>query len=376
MKKRLVLFVSVLVAPFLIGATSWAAGLVTTAPAPTTLKPIPLNPAVTTPIFTSTIPSPVVLIAGREIDFTITGAAMGYVRSLALINPRMPLWRLPVNIVSRNNVSITARVVVPKFLASGPYQIQALTGTGVTGTALTAQAAENKPCAVWTEFNPGLHGFAFPNDPWNDVCYTIVGGRMEYSSTSPLCGSNWGLCGGMSLNAGERFRFGVPGTHDLTRDAAKPAVVDGQFRTLDGPTIAKFFEWMYSPDVGSAINPYHSVGYRMQQDWNGVIKPQLDAYRPVVLGLIFDKKATLVSQLDPTNVLDLTKQHQVLGIGYSRIGASTVRICAYDPNVPDDILILTFEAGKTGVTQALDSGSALPQGRRPARGVMFIRSAP
>jgi hypothetical protein len=41
MKKRLVLFVSVLVAPFLIGATSWAAGLVTTAPAPTTtLKPV------------------------------------------------------------------------------------------------------------------------------------------------------------------------------------------------------------------------------------------------------------------------------------------------------------------------------------------------
>ena len=178
------------------------------------------------------------------------------------------------------------------------------------------------------------------------------------------------------MNAGERFRSGVTGTHDLTRDAAKPDVVNGQFRTLDGPTVAKFFEWMYAPDKGHMFNPSHSVGYRMQQDFYGLIKPRLDEYKPVVLGLIFDKMATLVSQLDPRNVNDLFKQHQVLGIGYTRIGKDTVRICAYDPNIPDDILILTFESGTTGVAQARDSGRALPQNRRPARGVMFVRGVP
>jgi hypothetical protein len=51
MKKGLALFVAFLASAFLIGATSWAAGLVTTAPSstPTTLKPIPLKPAVIVP---------------------------------------------------------------------------------------------------------------------------------------------------------------------------------------------------------------------------------------------------------------------------------------------------------------------------------------
>jgi hypothetical protein len=381
MKKRRALIVMFLVSTFLIGAASLAVGQVMRAPAPTrTLNTLPVvQPALIKTTFTSMVPSPLSLVAGMAANFTITGTALGSVTSLALVNSRTPLWRLPANILSRTGTTaIMARVSVPKYLAPGEYQIQAVTSTGVTNTGLIAQAGETKPSLVWTEFHPELHGYKFVNDKdlWGDVCFTIVGGRAEYSPGGPFCRGDWGLCGGMSLSAGERFRSGVPGTHDLEPNAAKPDAVNAQFRTLDGPTVAKFFQWMYSPDVGSTLNPYHSVGIRMQDDWNGLIKPQLDAHKPVVLGLIFDKMATLFSQLDPTNFVDVFKQHQVLGIGYTRIGASTVRIIAYDPNIPDEILILTFTTPHTGVTQALDSGNPLPSTRRPVRGVMFVRSVP
>jgi hypothetical protein len=253
-----------------------------------------------------------------------------------------------------------------------------VSGAPITRTGLTAQADEYKPCLVWTEFLPKIHGFNFANDNWGAVCFQIAGGRLEYKPDSPhICDNNWGLCGGMSLNAGERYRSGFSGTHDLNQFAIKPDILNAQFRTLDGPTVAKIFAWISSPDQGHVTNPLHSIGYRMGQDWNGLIKPQLDAYKPVVLGLIFDKSATVIGQLNPFNVGTLTNQHQVLGIGYSRIGSNEVRICAYDPNIPNDILFLTFKAGNTGVNQQLDSGNPLSSyKRRPVRGVMFIRSTP
>jgi hypothetical protein len=386
--KKTVLFSLVLVLSVVMVVTGlvWAIEM-KKAPAPPLTPPAlqkPLTPISTSPRYTSTVPSPLRLTPGKnqltpaKNQFTITGNNLDYVKSLALVNSRRPVFLLPASIVSKTKTAMTVTVNVPKYLAPGPYQIQAVSGAGVTDTGLIAEADENKPCDVWTEFNPLLHGFYFYNDRWGDVCYKIVRGHLEYSQGSSLCGSDWGLCGGMSLNAGERFSGGVTGTHDLTmtKDAAKPALVNAQFRTLDGPTVAKFFEWMYSPDEGHRLNPYHSVGYRMSKDWNELIKPQLDAHKPVVLGLIFDKMATLIKQLDPTNVADLFKQHQVLGIGYSNINAATKRIYAYDPSIPDDILILTFTGGTTGVAQALESGRALPASRRKARGVMFVRSVP
>ena len=74
--------------------------------------------------------------------------------------------------------------------------------------------------------------------------------------------------------------------------------------------------------------------------------------------------------------MKVTKQHQVLGIGYSALSASTFQIYAYDPNVPDDILVLKFTKEQAGVDQGLDSGNVLPADRRPARGVMFVRGVP
>lgn len=337
-------------------------------------RTLPLEVARPVLTFRSTNPAPVVLSPGRTSRFTIQGTGLVFVKTVALFMKRTP-WLLHGKIVSRDGTAITVTVDVPKYLAEGPYAIQVVTtGGSVTDTGLAAEAAERKPCEVWTEFSPRSHGYSFANSRWDDVCFTTVGLRFEYKASGPFCGSDWGLCGGMSLSAGERFRAGSTDTHDLSQADAKHAVADAQFRTLDAGTVANFLTWMYSPDESSPTD-IHSVGYRMARDWENKIKPELDQYRPVVLGLIFDKFSG-PDRLDPRNAMKVTKQHQVLGIGYSALSASTFQIYAYDPNVPDDILVLKFTKEQAGVDQGLDSGNVLPADRRPARGVMFVRGVP
>jgi len=232
------------------------------------------------------------------------------------------------------------------------------------------------PYAVFADSDTGFdvkkHGFSFNNTTWGKVCYTVVGGtKLRYDADSPFCSGEWGLCGGMSLLAGERFRAGMT-SHDLTQGAVKQDVVNAQFRTLDEKTVAKFLEWIASPDVGHTLDPHHSIGYRMKEDWNNLIKPRLDRREPVVLGLIFDKHARLVDLRAVGALHDLAKQHQILGIGYTMSG-STVKIRAYDPNYHDEVLELTFTLGKTGTSQRLLSGNALGSKRRTPRGIMFVR---
>ena len=232
------------------------------------------------------------------------------------------------------------------------------------------------PYAVFADSDTGFdvkkHGFSFDNTAWGKVCYTVVGGtKLRYDADSPFCSGEWGLCGGMSLLAGERFRAGMT-SHDLTQGAVKQDVVNAQFRTLDEKTVAKFLEWIASPDVGHTLDPHHSIGYRMKEDWNNLIKPRLDRREPVVLGLIFDKHARLVDLRAVGALHDLAKQHQILGIGYTMSG-STVKIRAYDPNYHDEVLELTFTLGKTGTSQRLLSGNALGSKRRTPRGIMFVR---
>jgi len=232
------------------------------------------------------------------------------------------------------------------------------------------------PYAVFADSDTGFdvkkHGFSFNNTTWGKVCYTVVGGtKLRYDADSPFCSGEWGLCGGMSLLAGERFRAGMT-SHDLTQGAVKQDVVNAQFRTLDEKTVAKFLEWIASPDVGHTLDPHHSIGYRMKEDWNNLIKPRLDRREPVVLGLIFDKHARLVDLRAVGALHDLAKQHQILGIGYTMSG-STVKIRAYDPNYHDEVLELTFTLGKTGTSQRLLSGTALGSKRRTPRGIMFVR---
>ncbi len=234
-------------------------------------------------------------------------------------------------------------------------------------------AAQAHALTVTTGFDVRQHGFSFDNQDWGKICYSITGAtKLRYDPGGTFCSAGWGLCGGMSLYAGERFISGMK-SHHLSKEEAKPAIVDDQFRTLDSTTVAKFLEWISSPDKGHPWNPKHSVRERTKNDWDNSIRPRLERREPVVLGLIFDKRATLSSLLEVGALADLTNQHQVLAIGFTQNG-DDVEIQAYDPNYHDDVLLLRFTRGKYGITQRLSSNRPLGDSRRTPRGIMFVRS--
>ncbi|GEM_PF-2871777 len=224
---------------------------------------------------------------------------------------------------------------------------------------------------ISTGFDVARNGYSFPNRDWGRVCYSLNGPtQLRYDANGTFCNSGWGLCGGMSLSAGERFLAGL--TCDrLSRAESQNDIVNGQFRTLDSGTVMKFLNWITAPDVGHTLDPSHSIGYRMKLDWENSIKPALSARKPVVLGLIFDKRAQLIDLRQAGALADLTNQHQVLGIGFKQT-SQQVELRAYDPNYPKDVLLLSFTLGAPGVDQRLLSGAALTR-RRP-RGVMYVRS--
>ncbi|WP_437957672.1 hypothetical protein WME76_41240 [Sorangium sp. So ce119] len=228
---------------------------------------------------------------------------------------------------------------------------------------------------VDTGFDVKRHGFSFANKDWRNVCYTIVGAtRLRYSPSSPLCLNDLGLCGGMSLVAGERFRNGMTSI-DLTKPGAEPMIADGQMRTLDPGIVKKWLNWIAAPDRGHWHDPSHSVGYRMRKDWQNEIRPRLDRGEPVVIGLVRSKRARLTDLRELGAIAELDKQHAVLGIGYAQLDKK-VELRCYDPNYPRDVLLMTFLPGKASVAERLASGAVIDQSRKAPRGLMFVRGVP
>ncbi|MBN2569004.1 MAG: carboxypeptidase regulatory-like domain-containing protein [Deltaproteobacteria bacterium] len=226
-----------------------------------------------------------------------------------------------------------------------------------------------------TTFDVNQHGFSFPNANWGKVCYKIVGtNKLRYDPKGPFCNADWGLCGGMSLVAGERYLKGQTSIN-LTQNAAKETIINGQFRTLNTSTVSKFCSWIASPDKGHTLDVRHSVGYKMKQDWQRSIKPRLDRGEPVVLGMIFSKRAKLTQLRSVGALADLSEQHQVLGYDYKNRGKE-IEIQAYDPNYPRDIVYLTFEPGKAHVRQGIQHGPWSEDRKKKinkCRAIMFVR---
>jgi hypothetical protein len=245
-----------------------------------------------------------------------------------------------------------------------------LPGGQTTSDALNAPMIYDS--YVWTGFDPVIHGWSFANANWGRICWRIDGlSRFRYDpSDGYFCDSNWGLCGGMALTAGERFRSGNR-TAGISQAAAKQVIVDGQFRTLDPVTVDKWLNWIASPDVGHWYDPSHSVAWRMNQDWQNQIRPRLDRGEPVVTGVIFSKRARVIDGRSIGALADLSEQHVVLVVGH-RESKTWVELLAYDSNRPGAMVVLTFTKQKPGVTYRLFSEHA-SYARPYARAVMFIR---
>ena len=256
-------------------------------------------------------------------------------------------------------------------------------GLGVGGSALIGDLnADRRADLVFfgtssilstsTGFDPARHGFSFPNKDWGRICCKVDGFSLKYDPNGQWCDADWGLCGGMSLLAGERFRQNLQ-SMQLAKDAAKADIVNAQFRTLTGETVMKWLNWISAPDKEHWHDVRTPIGELMQEDWENAIKPNLDQGKPIVVGLVRSKTATVFETLTVQAIAELFKQHQVLAIGYRQRG-NKVRISAYDPNFPQDTLFLQFSLGATGVMEALVSGASL--NRTEPRGVMFVRGVP
>jgi len=148
--------------------------------------------------------------------------------------------------------------------------------------------------SVSTRFDVSIHGYSFANFNLPGFCYTLEDlSKLRYDANGEFCINCWTLCGGMSLSAGERYLEGLTRS-GLTVNQALPLISEAQFRTLTAPTITKFLYWIVLPDVGHDCDINHSITYKMKEDWNIKIKPWLNAQKPFVLGLVYDKTAELI----------------------------------------------------------------------------------
>lgn len=182
--------------------------------------------------------------------------------------------------------------------------------------------------AVTTGFEPGVHGFHFRNRFRGD---DIVAAILPGSAAAVLRGDNgfwngWGLCGGMSWGALDRFLGGEP-----VPDGSASPDPDGElfqelvhrqldsFRGLD--MISRCLDWQSRAERRRWWDPRDTTWRMTLHHWP-ILKWHIDAGRPASLTLIR-------TQTNPSD------NHQVLATAYCEDSRGIGRVALYDPNHPD-----------------------------------------
>lgn len=154
-------------------------------------------------------------------------------------------------------------------------------------------------------------------------------------------GQRWpsfGLCGGMALAAAERWphRAGLP-TADLRPEPMRALLWRRQAHTLRASG-ASFLRYWVTARLGRA-----RFGEALLEEW-AYIRQQIDAGRPVVLGLVGDAP-------------DPFAQHQVLAFGYAG-DDDRGTLYVYDPNSPGEEKSIAFTVadGHARITTDLPTG--------------------
>ncbi len=243
------------------------------------------------------------------------------------------------------------------------------------------------------DFDPARDGFAFPNAfRWTAPDLNVldrllrpvavsaaaalpaagaaVTGRGRGSATgaalgavlSPALGAglvraaaqrwaSFGLCGGMALAAAERWprRAGLP-TAELQQQHVRLLLWRRQARTLRASG-ATFLRYWLAARLGRPTSAASLLA-----EWTA-IREQIDAGRPVVLGLVGDAP-------------DPFAQHQVLAFGYAGTDDRGT-LSVYDPNSPGQEKTIAFTTAGTHARITTD----LPTGPT-ARGGYHIDTQP
>jgi len=181
------------------------------------------------------------------------------------------------------------------------------------------------------DFQPAQHGFQFVNRfPGLFLPFALPPGLSQPNSI-------YGLCGGMSAGAADFLLAGrkIPQTSTVPT-AGDPLHRYLYARQLDslgafGDVILRFMNWMSRPDGGPTGTQKLTL-----DEFEHKVRSRLNAFRPVVLGMLYVKWS---------DSREVWLNHQVLAHRYTRTSES-VRIEIYDPNYPkrNDVFI---EAVKT-----------------------------
>lgn len=199
-----------------------------------------------------------------------------------------------------------------------------------------------------TEFDPIIHGFAFPNRFVNEVARLPTGDRIRTG----------GRCGGMSYAALDIFGAGkraptatFPGSpHQVPPDGTPLAdyLLRRQLDSFREPSAARFVAWTLFPDSGG---PWFGGVRRWTAEEVPKACVSIDQGRPVVLGLVGASKLGDVGR----------RNHQVVACAYTTT-ATGVRFDLYDCNTPGRRVTLDWHAG-SGLVEASN------RRRRPWRGL-------
>jgi hypothetical protein len=153
----------------------------------------------------------------------------------------------------------------------------------------------------------------------------------------------FGLCGGMALTAVERWNnTDGRATSALDRDEVRELLRRRQGATLRSAGARFLLYWLGTRALGGhGLSP--PFGRQLAREADRA-RRQLDAGRPVVLGLV-------------GNAPDPFEMHQVVAFGYSTQGGDT-RFDVYDPNAPGARRHVTMavEDGRTHITTDLPTG--------------------
>jgi hypothetical protein len=182
-----------------------------------------------------------------------------------------------------------------------------------------------------TGFDPAVHGFHFRNRfSGLDIVHGInigLGSVASLVSEDADFWDGWGLCGGMTWGALDHFYSYRPIPASRQAPEADTALlgelVDRQIDScLGAALVTKCLRWQSRSEHNRWWDPRATTWRLTRKEWLRT-KQSIDHGDPASLTLIRTQR-------------DLSKNHQVLAVGYCEDASGKAVIDLYDPNHPDD----------------------------------------
>lgn len=225
-----------------------------------------------------------------------------------------------------------------------------------------------------TDFDPQVHGYGFRNTfsggqvvaelARQDRVSELVGLKIpsllrdlaDLAQNSGFWGT-FGLCGGMSWSAIDRFRRSETAPPDTTPpgpgDELFTELVGRQADSMQGRDL---MERCLALQVTPDKTPWWMVWAR------GVIEETVDVQWPRLRHALHTGAPTALTLIRVSGLGSPSRHHQVVAIGYDLEGGDRVSIRLYDPNHPGTTKTLRLTTSRSG--QSIEAASTTGRGLR------------